>query len=312
MLDNKIEPKDIFDVYGLDDLKRDLTMGKSGLKTGYRELDKFISIPQGAITIIAGRPAHGKTTFQLNLLVNLLNDESLTDKKFYFFSYEEARMNLSTKLIMIMADIVLDKKHNYGAYINYLKKGHDDNYRKQREIDRSLELFDKLTKFSKRLYLMDHAYRIDNLVDRLKRLDSRKIGAIFIDYIQKINCFNPQQWQRYMEIKEISYRLVEYAKQENIPVIMGAQANRAATNTIKLTQMRESGDIEQDANLILGVHNKLLSAPPGSDAEAEGNAQYMDNGIVSLRIRILKNRTGVAWKDVNLLFHPSTLKITSA
>lgn len=69
--------------YTLDDLQQDLTKTKDGLKTGYKSLDAFVRIPNEAITLVAGRPSHGKTTFMLNLFKNLI--EEYSNLHFYFF-----------------------------------------------------------------------------------------------------------------------------------------------------------------------------------------------------------------------------------
>ncbi len=59
--------------YPVEDLERDIVLSRAeGLQTGYEALDQLISVPQGAITVVAAPPGHGKTTFQLNLLARML------------------------------------------------------------------------------------------------------------------------------------------------------------------------------------------------------------------------------------------------
>ncbi|MFO0001772.1 MAG: DnaB-like helicase C-terminal domain-containing protein, partial [bacterium] len=66
-------------------------------KTGYSSLDKFIGFTPGAITLIAGRPSHGKTTFMFNLLLEM--SRLYKDESFYFFTSEEPVKNISVKLL---------------------------------------------------------------------------------------------------------------------------------------------------------------------------------------------------------------------
>ena len=80
------------EAYRLADLETDLATMAEGLWTGYESLDQILRIPAGAITILAGRPGHGKTTLQLNLLLSLAR--CYEDRQFFFFSYEEARRPL--------------------------------------------------------------------------------------------------------------------------------------------------------------------------------------------------------------------------
>ena len=106
--------------YGWDDLGRDLTQMRPGHQTGYKALDEYVRIPRGAITVVAGRPANGKTSFQLNLLINMLRNPVNRNSNFYFISYEEAKKYITAKLIMIMAGEVLHDKENLNAYLTYL------------------------------------------------------------------------------------------------------------------------------------------------------------------------------------------------
>ena len=93
--------------YLVEDLERDIVLARAeGLQTGYEALDQLISVPQGAITIVAAPPGHGKTTLQLNLLTRML--KRYPDLGFAFFSYEESRRALALKLVMMEAGEVLD------------------------------------------------------------------------------------------------------------------------------------------------------------------------------------------------------------
>ena len=202
------------------------------MTTGYQKLDDLIRIPVGALTIIAGRPGHGKTTFQLNLLVNMIR--AYPDKAFYFFSYEEARKTLAVKLLMIMAGVTISQKTNYGAYVHYLK----DKRGSDLKIERAVQDYEKLTSAG-RLLLSDRMYSAEDLTSVIGLLAKRgDTGAVIVDYIQKIPLTRPTQSQRYLEIKQISSLLLEQAVRQDIPIILGAQLGRDTTGApVKLDNL---------------------------------------------------------------------------
>ena len=84
-----------------------------------------------------------------------------------------------------------------------------------------------------------------------------KIGAIFIDYIQKIK-FKGKSSTRQLELQKISETILETAKFNSVPIILGAQFGRGNTKqeVLRLDNLREAGDIENDAKLFLGIWNE--------------------------------------------------------
>jgi replicative DNA helicase len=137
-----------------------------------------------------------------------------------------------------------------------------------------------------------------------------EVGAVFIDYIQKIPLQNPTGGQRYQEIKRVSELLLEQAKTLDLPIIMGAQLTRPASKdktskadrVVRLENLRESGDIEQDANLVLGLYNDSVVKMEEEDKEVTARE-------VDLEVHILKNRAGIAGKKVTLTFERPVLRI---
>lgn len=286
--------------YLVEDLIGDLLSTPLALTTGYKRLDEMARIPVGAITIIAGRPGHGKTTFQLNLLVNMLR--AYPERKFYFFSYEEARKVIATKLLMILAGVELSSLTNYGAYLNYFQERRGSN----KKIEEAVKEYEQLTT-SGRLLLSDKAYPAEDLAQVISLLArGGETGAVIVDYIQKIPLLRPSQSQRYLDIKLVSGLLLEQAVTQDIPLITGAQLNRAsAGGAPKLQDLRESGDIEQDANLVLGLYNKTVD-----DIEEDGSKPGLKaDPQVDLQVSVLKNRGGVAGRACTLLFNGPILTI---
>jgi replicative DNA helicase len=306
------QPNNTFEVYGVEKFKADIESDFQGLMTGYHGLDKIIRIPPGAITIIAGRTSHGKTVFQLNLLLKFMENPLLIGKTFYFISYEESRCNIAINLIMMMAGDVLDTVKNRDAYLGYLKGSFAKRIKNNENIEQAIKKFHKFTA-SKRLFIIDQADDVSNLESKISAIDGNKTGAIFVDYIQKITVSGSPQWARYQEIKTVSQILLELAKTKNIPIIMGAQFGRPVSKKakIKLSELRESGDIEQDANLVLGIYNKSVEQllEENNDQSGKKKQQKIDK-IVSLEVFILKNRNGPTGDSITLDFTPQNLRIS--
>lgn len=286
------------EAYRLEDLQADLDTMTEGLHTGYDSLDQHCKLPGGALTILAGRPGHGKTTLQLNLLLNLTR--RYKDRDFFFFSYEEARRQLALKCLMVLAGEVLNTKYNLQAYVNYLKEKRGTNPK----IEKAVETFDELTS-SGRLYLSDSRLCAEDLAATIGHLSgAHPVGAVFVDYIQRVPVQRPLQGgQRYLEIKRVSELLLEQAVTCDVPIILGAQLGRSPGDKekVRLDNLRESGDIEQDANLVLGLWNETVAKIEDGDQEP--------NQEVPVQISVLKNRNGVAGVKAYLQLLRPALKL---
>jgi len=289
-------------LYTFEQFGRELEKTQGGLKTGYPDLDALFSIPQEAITIVAGRPSHGKTTFLMNLLLKMAG--LYQDRSFFFFSYEETRKTIAAKLINIMGGTILDgeRGRNFPALEAYLKeKG--KGRKSYPQIDAAKETLRGLMD-SGRVWIIDAPLYVDELADALATFRERyAIGAVFIDYIQKIKAKGKYP-TRQVEIQKISERILEAAKGLSIPVIMGAQFGREKerTDKVRLDNLREAGDIEQDANLVLGLFN-----PAMEKAQAGEPTELMDR--VDLKLTILKNRNGLVNVEETLTFNRPVLQI---
>jgi len=308
--------------YMLADLEKDISTMSEGLSSGYASLDKLFKIPSGALSIVAGRPGHGKTSLQLNMLLNMAR--GYKDKAFYFFSYEEAARPLAIKLIMLMAGKVLSEGFNLQAYIHYLKeqRGTDKAIDKaiqaqdtlargntmllrgtDKAIDKAIQEYQELTS-SGRLWLLDSRLSAEDLASTIGYLaKSSEVGAVFVDYIQKVSLQRPQQGQRYLEIKRVSELMLEQAVSLDIPIILGAQLGRSSgfDTKVRLDNLRESGDIEQDANLVLGLYNEAVDKI--EEDKPDRSRQ------ISLQVSVLKNRQGAAGLSSVLTFERPTLRI---
>lgn len=286
--------------YSLRLLIEDINQTRPGLKTGYESLDKFLSIPQEAITIIGARPSHGKTTLLMNLLLKFT--KKYQDKSFFYFSYEESRRQIGIKLLNILSGTIINsgrEDENVLMLEDYLRDEKTDS----EEIERGKKVFNELID-SKRLWVIDEPYFVDELGDTLAYLAERHdTGAVFVDYIQKVKIKGRYQ-TRQIELQKVSERILETAKSLSIPIILGAQFGRDKEHKdkVRLDNLREAGDIEQDANLVLGLYN-----PAMEKAQEEG--EFLRDATVDLKITILKNRNGPVNEEATLSFNRPLLTI---
>lgn len=307
----------IIEPYTSEHFITDLQQRHEGYTTGFHELDEYAMIPAEALTIVAGRPSHGKTTVMLNMLFNLTT--IYPTQSFYFFSYEETRSQLALKLITLMAGVQIDQYKNTQKVEEFFKTGSlDDSYikgmsgREAREaLIKARKEYDHLVQ-SGRLWIVDEPMLITDLCGTIEQLASERsnVGAVFVDYIQKIKSkFNAPT--RQVEIQRISGELLDTAKRAGVALVLGAQLNRSAersggSKSLSLDQLRESGDIEQDAHLVLGLYNHARGAYDENPDSANTNPE------TTIDIKVLKNRSGVTNKVTSLTFDSPTLKLKSA
>jgi len=296
------------ETYRATQLMEDIRAQRPGLVTGYEDLDSLVSIPSGALTILAGRPGHGKTTLLLNMLLNMVRQ--YPNKAFYFFSYEEACSRLAIKLMMILAGVMLHERFNFTSYFEHIKRMATDTTGRQTFKDKKMAVafveLGELTNESGRLSLVDRSLTSEDLASVIGQLgQSRQLGGVFVDYIQKVRPQRPTN-ARYLDIKLTSELLLEQAKAHDIPIVLGCQLGRDTQHDgikkVRLENLRESGDIEQDAALVLGIFNESLD-------KTEEDAQENIGRTVSLDVLVLKNRLGAAGGRCQLKFDRPVLTI---
>jgi replicative DNA helicase len=156
---------------------------------------------------------------------------------------------------------------------------------------------------------------VDELTDYIAHLTEKyDTGAVLIDYIQKVKSKRTYQ-SRQLEIQDISRQLLETSLACSVPIVLGAQVNREVKGIEGLTldTLREAGDIEQDANLVLGLWNKTQNK---EDLERDRQSVYHDrspaqatDSVVDLDVMVMKNRDGVTNQKAALSFDRPVLKL---
>lgn len=276
-------------------------------KTGYSSLDSFVGFTPGAISLIAGRPSHGKTTLLFNLLLEM--SRIYRGESFYFFTYEEPVKNLSVKLLNRLTatdlsgyyrDQNLPKPTNYEFIKAYIKAKRKDI----KEIEEGKELLRELID-SQRIKVIDVNYSVEQLASLIAYLQKKeRIGGVFIDYIQRMRTERRTQDKR-TEIAHISDQVLQIAKESGLPIILGAQLNRATLTSGNkkptLENLKEAGNLEEDSNTVLSVYNE--SREKAEDSEGSSYAGVRE---VELEIKALKNREGEVNKTALLKFDKYT------
>ncbi len=293
--------KYLIDTYTFQNFLEEIKLAPDGLATGFESLDNYITIKPGTVNIIAGRPRHGKTTFMLNTVLNMI--KQYKSKTFFFFSYEETRKDILIKMLAMTARDTISQTQNLKNIEYYLRGILRNKINNKREnIDKGLTSL-KYFMDEGRFKIIDMPLYVDELADTIAYLDSKyDIGAIFIDYIQKIKIKGKFQ-SRQIELQKVSEKILETAKSLSLPIILGAQFNREALlkGKPRLENVRESGDIENDANTILGIYNESVEA---SEKEQKNMTDPVD-----LEMIILKNRNGRSNEIIKLHFYRPYLYI---
>jgi replicative DNA helicase len=252
-----------------------------GIPSGFTKLDRLTSGWQKAeLTIIAARPSMGKTAFALTMARNMAIDHG---KKVAIFSCEMSSIQLVNRLIIAETDIAGDK----------IKNGRltEDEWK---QLDMRIK---KLVQAP--VFIDDTpAITITELRAKCRRLMAQhKLDIIIIDYLQLMT--GPvNSGSREQEVSNISRSLKSIAKELNVPVIALSQLNRSAElrgglKRPQLSDLRESGAIEQDADMVIFIHRQdkfgILTFEDGSSTR--GIAEIM----------LAKNRNGPV-DDVRLRF----------
>jgi len=282
--------------YGLNDLQNDLKSSPEGLPTGFRPLDEIAHIPQGALTVVAARPSHGKTTFLLNLLINMLIKSP--EKAFLYFTMLEPARRIGLKVINILGGEVLDPKNNVEAIEDYVRAGHTSHPK----VEAGKESFRKLTEDDK-LWIVDDCETVEDITERVEAIAGKvEVGAVFIDYLQKIGGRDSSRSPE-VEYREMGDELLKSAKKLQLPFILGAQLQWDDKRHLRLDNLYEVSAVAQDASLLLGLYNHAIES-----AQVMGEA--VNEQVMGIKVTVLKNRFGLVNESVHLRLESPTMKVS--
>ncbi len=258
------------------------TDGLSGLSSGFHQLDKMTSGWQNSdLIIIAARPAMGKTAFVLSMAKNMAVNNQVPVA---LFSLEMSNVQLVNRLIVNVCEIPGDK----------IKSGQLAPYEWGQLDYKIRELYDAP------LYVDDtpslSVFELRTKARRLVREHGVKI--IIIDYLQLMNASGMSYGNRQEEVSTISRSLKGLAKELNIPIVALSQLNRGVENREgigkrpQLSDLRESGAIEQDADMVCFIHRpeyyKIYTDEKGNDLHGMAEiiiAKHRNGAVGDLLLR---------------------------
>jgi len=288
-----------------DEVRQRLTNKPESLNSGYKIGGEELLLPSGAITVLSAPTSHGKTTFLINLALNVA--QAYPDKEAYLFSYEEDSDSILINALNTYLDAPLSG-NNRTTLKNNFTGGNS------RTIEGKDKFFKELID-TKRLNIHYSNYSSDTLIEAIRYLHKHaKPGAIFIDYMQLLNLPEGKYktYSRQEELKQICISLKDIAVETGLPIILGAQFNRTVINQLHLhpTKIGEAGDIERIANLIIGFWNNKFKplATEGELREINLKGCFTPDTIYAT---ILKNRGGVVGGEELLSFNGNTGKISN-
>ena len=245
-----------------------------GLTTGITRLDKLTQgLQKKDLIILAARPSMGKTALALNIA---LNAAKKADASIMIFSLEMGEMPLSQRMLSTVAKVELNKIKDGSIY---------NSTEESKNVKEALDIIGNLD------IIIDEtsAISINEMKNKCRRKIQRsgKLDLIIIDYLQLMTLKGYES--RTLEIQAISRMLKEMAKEMDCPVLVLSQTSRdyeKRKGRPMLSDLRDSGAIEQDADVVMFIHNK---ADREDDDDEEGFTYRPER---NRELLILKHRNG--------------------
>ena len=257
-----------------------------GICTGYRDLDNMTAgLQRSDLIILAARPAMGKTTLVTNLAYNVATIEK---KPVLFFSLEMSKEQLVDRMLADAA--------NVDSWNIRTGKLSDEDFLKLSEASGEL---------AEAPIFIDDTPGLSVLEMRTKarrKNHESQLGLIIVDYLQLMQASGNHAGNRVQEVSEISRGLKLIARELNVPLIALSQLSRSVETRTppipQLSDLRESGSIEQDADIVSFIYRPSYYEPDNPEVQ----------NITDLIIA--KHRNGPVGK-VQLYFHPERLRFMS-
>lgn len=249
----------------------------TGVPTGYKELDKYTcGLQKSDLIIVAGRPSMGKTAFALNVAENAAIEYNVPAA---IFSLEMSKEQLVQRMLCSRAEVDASKLRG-----GFLKESDWPKLTRAAGLISEAPIFIDDTPAVTCLEVRAKARRLQREHD---------IGLIVIDYLQLMRASSGHIESREREISEISRSLKALAKELSIPVVALSQLNRSVESRQdkrpQLSDLRESGAIEQDADVIAFIYRDEMYNPESPDVgKAEviiGKQRNGPTGTIKLAFR---------------------------
>jgi replicative DNA helicase len=239
------------------------TLASGGCETGFTLLDEQTGgLHDGELIVLAARPSMGKTAFALNLAANAAIRQAVPT---LFVSLEMSSIELADRLLCSEARV-----NSHRMRSGTLSK------------DDQKKLLDEAGRISLSPFFVDDSpsRTVTEIAAAARRIQRRsgKLGLIVIDYLQLIEPDNPKD-PRQEQVSRMTRRLKGLAREMKVPIVCLAQLNRqteaSKDNIPRLSHLRESGAIEQDADVVMFVHREEYYRHGEDKKEYEGKAQII-------------------------------------
>jgi len=226
----------------------------TGLRTGFEDLDGILGgLQKGDFIVLAGRPSMGKSTLALNIITHVACEEEAAA---LLFSLEMSRQNLARNMLCAVSDV--DSHRMRRNFLRDEEWGRLSNTGMGRLFEAPIFIDDSPTL---------SALELRAKARRMKALN--KIDLIIVDYLQLLQ--GPRADSREQQVAAISRSLKAIARELDVPLVATSQLNRRAEdregNRPRLSDLRESGAIEQDADVVMMIHRPDYYAPMMTESD---------------------------------------------
>lgn len=214
-----------------------------GLSTGFSDLDhRIFGLNRSDLIVLAARPGMGKTSFALNVAVNVAN--KYKNKAVCIFSLEMSKEQLVSRMMSSEAQV-----SNEVMRTGKLQRGSMEEFERIKKVTEGLQTLD--------IYIDDTpGTNVSAIKAKLRRV--KNLGLVIIDYLQLMNSVVNYHGNRVAEISEITRMLKIMAKELNVPVVVLSQLSRGTEQRPDkrplMSDLRDSGTIEQDADIVMFLY----------------------------------------------------------
>ena len=263
-----------------------------GLPSGFYELDSLTQgFQKSDLIILAGRPAMGKTALSLNITLTSIKKSQLP---ILFFSLEMSKEQIIYRLLSMETNInQIRLKNGKLSQPDWVK------------LTKVIKILSKLP-----LFIDDTVdLSVNEIRSKIKTIifEQKKIGLVIIDYLQLMQISKTKLDNRAQELAHITRLLKTIAREFNIPIIALSQLSRNVENRIDkkpvLSDLRESGSIEQDADLVLMLYRNQLIKKEDFSSSKNFESEQID-------LIVAKHRNGPTG-TIKLWFNEKRMKFTN-
>lgn len=249
---------DLFSNIFLELKEKSLKPSLGGLSSGFYDLDSFTQgFQKSDLIIVAGRPSMGKTALCLNIASNIVKQSKLP---VIFFSLEMSKEQLAYRLLATETMVNPLRLRNGNLYKNDWEK-----------LNIAIKELASLP-----LFIDDTAnLSIQDIRSKIKKVffEQNKVGLVIIDYLQLMQHSKSKTENRVQELSQITRSLKNLAREFKVPIIALSQLSRSVENRMTkrpiLSDLRDSGSIEQDADLVLMLYRESYYNPNNLNQNSE-------------------------------------------